>query len=186
MCLPQVLQQKKARECVIYSFGVRTDVSWELEVAAKTACSIWMFDPTVDRPPATHERFFFEKLGLGGTAGDRPVGRVDTLEALMRRHNHTRMDVLKVDIEGMEFEVFAQLEGARFWPFDQLLIEVHYEDVPKTLRLFRALENAGYRVFSRETNYNPCAQNRPPIAVEFGFVRKESPFGHSVYPARIF
>jgi hypothetical protein len=72
-----------------------------------------------------------------------------------------------------------QLTETKFWPFDQLLIELHYESVPLTLQLFRGLEQAGYRVFSQEVNHNPGAQGKPPIAVEFGLVKNPSPFAVS-------
>jgi hypothetical protein len=53
MCgLPRI-QQTRAEKCVIYSFGVAQESSWEAELLQRTECEIYMYDfsvKTVSRP----------------------------------------------------------------------------------------------------------------------------------------
>jgi hypothetical protein len=136
-----------------------------------------MFDPTVSGPPSKHERFRFYKIGLGvKDKKSTPIGPVKSLRSLMNLAGLKRVDLMKVDIEGAEWAVFDALDKENYWPFDQLLIELHFVNLAKTLGFFFGLENAGFRVFSRETNFNPCAQKRLPTAIEFGLVRKNGIF----------
>lgn len=79
---------------------------------------------------------------------------------------HQHIDVLKIDLEGGEFQTmrtFLQpyLETEEPLPVGQLLIEFHTWDkhFPELLRLFKDMEAVGLRPFMREsnliyTNYN--------------------------------
>lgn len=52
----------------------------------------------------------------------------------------------QVDVEGAEWSTFAPLFASGLLPFGQLLIEMHYKDVPTTFDFFHNMEKAGYRV----------------------------------------
>ena len=74
--------------CIVYSYGVNDEVSFELELAARTGCRIFAHDPTVTRLPAAAQKvpaISFERLGLAGSDG----GGYETLETTMRRRGHT-------------------------------------------------------------------------------------------------
>jgi len=197
VCNPDVLRHKS--ECIVYSFGVQTDVSFEEEVAEETSCQLRLFDPTVDDTPSHHKQFSFRKVGLGPVSDNRfrsiypkfeeVTLSVNTLRELMGTLGDTHIDLLKVDIEYGEWTVFRQLEEDDFWPFDQLLIEIHLPPPPfppfmaeEFFMFFDRLEQRGYRVFSIEQNLNPGAKDPPlpPIAAEVCFVRFPSQFA----PAR--
>jgi hypothetical protein len=42
------------------------------------------------------------------------------LRAQMRDLGHTRLDILKIDIDGGEYQVFEQLRDTGFFPTDQV------------------------------------------------------------------
>jgi hypothetical protein len=84
---------------------------------------------------------------------------IETLTDTMKRLGHDYIDILKVDIEGDEWGVFAALiaelgskqEGADpedaegggpglQFPFGQLLIELHYKDMPSTFDFFFGMQ----------------------------------------------
>jgi hypothetical protein len=44
--LPRITQTRKEK-CVIYSFGVERESSWEAEILETTDCEIWMYDFSV-------------------------------------------------------------------------------------------------------------------------------------------
>lgn len=80
---------------------------------------------------------------------------VETLpiSALAERVGAGRVDYLKLDLEGAEFEVIAQLDASDLAPFDQIFIEFHHHAVPHysiedTRRAVEKIRAAGYRVFS--------------------------------------
>ena len=75
-----------------------------------------------------------------------------------------------MDIEGSEWETFKSLLPEKALPFGQLLIELHFSDTYDIFNFFENMEVHGYRVFSRETNHNPCAGGRKPVAVEFSII----------------
>lgn len=39
-----------------------------------------------------------------------------------------------------------------------------------TFDFFENMDKHGYRVFMRETNHNPCAAGKKPVAVEFSLI----------------
>lgn len=90
-----------------------------------------------------------------------PVARLGTI---MNRLGHDRIDVLKMDIEGAEYEVLADILLSRIYP-KQLLVEFHYFENPaqrigQTERVIHRLNDEGYRAFARSPN-----------GYEFSFVR---------------
>ena len=56
----------------------------------------------------------------------------------MRRLGHDRIDVLKIDVEGTEFEVIPD-PWASAIPIDQLLVEIHYRFRSRSFRQGMAL-----------------------------------------------
>ena len=76
-------------------------------------------------------------------------GLVFRLATIARQLGHSRIDVLKMDIEGGEYEVIDDLAGGSV-EADQFLVEFHhnYPSIPlaRTLDAVRALRGAEYRV----------------------------------------
>lgn len=78
-----------------------------------------------------------------------PVRRLDSI---MRDLGHDHIDVMKIDIEGAEYDVLDDLVAGTVRP-GQILVEFHYwRDPPAVARLRRCvdgLERVGYRAFAR-------------------------------------
>lgn len=76
---------------------------------------------------------------------------VRTLTTIMRDLGHDHIDLLKMDIEGGEYAVIADLVS-RNLPVNQLLVEFHHNfaTIPfrKTVAAVRALRANGFRVFA--------------------------------------
>jgi FkbM family methyltransferase len=82
--------------------------------------------------------------------------RSSTLESILRESAVTQLAVLKLDIEGAEYEVLRSMLGAGILP-QQLLVEFDQINQPlslffwiELLRTLRALRGAGYRLVHRE------------------------------------
>jgi FkbM family methyltransferase len=51
--------------------------------------------------------------------------KVNTLSNFLAANGHSRIDVLKIDVEGAEYGFLEQLLSANYFPFEQLLVEFH-------------------------------------------------------------
>lgn len=109
---------------VCYSLGVGPDVSWDVEMAEHGA-HIFQYDHTVASPPTSHPRCMHFKVGIAGDDTTTPsMRRIDTL---MRENGHAERNdmVLKIDIEGSEWEALSVLTSEILSQFKQILVEFH-------------------------------------------------------------
>ena len=111
-------------DCVMYSFGISTDMSFEVEILLRTNCIIHAFDPTVGklpyhnlRPellramtPQQRARIRFHKTAMGTRSGSSQIHSFnEQFYDIMHRLGHSFVHLLKVDIEGGEWAVFNSL-----------------------------------------------------------------------------
>lgn len=137
--------------------------------------------PEIEKVPALKRRSHFKPYALGGVDAHGPNDNPPTytLATLMAQNNHTFIDILKIDIEGAEFDALESLidaypsasssswfsdtkgKGGRAGnglPFGQLQLEVHVRDnspwtyFPRFLLWWEKLEKAGLRPFWTEPN----------------------------------
>lgn len=73
------------------------------------------------------------------------------LSSIATRLGHSRIDLLKMDIEGAEYEVLEGLLTSPVKP-NQLLVEFHHRfpsiGLEKTADIIRRLQKAGYKIFA--------------------------------------
>jgi len=111
--------------CVVYSFGIAN--AWGFDDSmADAGCTVHSFDPTTKTRAGheahVHERVSFHYTGLRGRPDDssQAVGNAKTyygalggrrldLGEIMEELGHKRVDVIKLDCEGCEWEAFAHL-----------------------------------------------------------------------------
>ena len=169
------------RESVIYSVGVGSNIDFDLELINSFGTTIHAFDPTPRsiewvKNQQLPKHFIFHPFGLSAENGhmdffppskassthfspiDRygntnnvvraPVKDIDTIASEL---NHKEIDLLKMDIEGAEYEVIEALPKNRV-AINQILIEFHhmYKGIPisKTVDAISALNNLGFELFN--------------------------------------
>jgi len=111
---------------VILSFGIGPSVNFDL-VMAERGHKIIMFDHTIEQLPAEHENFTWVKTGLAAAPGAGP--KLATLaEHLAGVELGPDRPILKIDIEGDEWEVFAALPPELLGQFEQVTFEAHALD----------------------------------------------------------
>ena len=138
---------------IVYSIGIGNDISFDISIINKYHCKIFAYDPTPEvnnwiNQQQLPESFIFQPIGLSNIDGliefYEPKNKdhishsaIDlgnsnvvlvpamTLKSLMQQNHHTQIDLLKMDIEGFEYNVIENLIANRIRP-KQLLIEFHH------------------------------------------------------------
>jgi FkbM family methyltransferase len=52
--------------------------------------------------------------------------KVNTLSNFLAANGHSKIDILKIDVEGAEYDFLDQLLNTNYFPFEQLLVEFHH------------------------------------------------------------
>jgi FkbM family methyltransferase len=165
----------------VYSLGIGEDISFDLALIARYGVDVHAFDPTPRsiawvKAQALPPQFHLVEFGVAAVDGtarffapenpayvshtlrtdmpasaafiDVPVRRMATL---MQMLGHPHVDLLKMDIEGAEYEVIDDLLRSGIRP-RQLLVEFHHRMIPRgawrTWRCMQRLRRAGYRLFA--------------------------------------
>lgn len=139
---------------VAYSFGVRDDVAWDEELA-KRGYDVYLYDHTIDGLPKENERFHFFKTGICGAT---PVKDCQTLGALVEANGHADRDdmILKIDVEGAEWDMLEEVDEALLARFSQIAVEFHFldwQDWERRRRLLEKLERSHAPIWLRACNY---------------------------------
>jgi FkbM family methyltransferase len=177
---------------VIYSGGVGPDVSFEHGLVRKFGCKVILFDPsppgleTMSKPENKIPQFKFHPVALAAKCGKlnfapplEPDGSswfsnaagsktlevpcVD-LSTLLQQNSHTYIDLLKIDIEGSEYDVLDDLLKRRL-PIRQILVEFHHAILPgisrkQTFGTILKMMAAGCRLIYQEGNNHTFLSKR--------------------------
>lgn len=106
-----------------YSFGIGGNVSWD-ESMAQRGIDIFMYDHSISMPPRQNERFHFFELGLTGHHRGK---NLRTLASIIADNGHASSTnlILKMDIEGCEWDVFDESDPELISQFSQIVLEFH-------------------------------------------------------------
>lgn len=180
MCNPQ--RSLQTSSCLVYSFGSNGKIQFERAVKAlNPSCEIHVFDPT-DSPSVSavvSSVGQFHLLGLGSESKKFSLGRVEPLADIMRQLGHSgrRLTVLKVDVEGAEWDSFSkhiwELCSSGQLRIGQLQIELHLrgDDRSKQRVFFNGADSCGLMIFHKERNSWGCGGFR---CVEYALVHRDT------------
>lgn len=157
---------------VSYCAGVGKGMSFEIELARISDGCVLVFDPSptgvVTAQCSDASKITFYPVGLAAermtyefslperaSEGSYSVARDGqektafecwSLEFIMQKHGHASIDLLKMDIEGFEYDVIDRIIEKGI-PIRQICVEFHPWLKPKrTFRTIRKLHHAGYRI----------------------------------------
>ena len=129
--------------CIVYSMGGNNDWNFELDLLEKTPCEIHTFDctgPSSRFIKPKNDRLYFHHICLAAESTNAPMacdnghgsicGPMMSIQDIQHKMNHTRIDLLKMDIEGYEWPILRswptlQEDDSAVLPY-QILVEVHY------------------------------------------------------------
>lgn len=169
-------------ESIVYSGGVGRDITFEHGLVREFGCSVVLFDPsptgleTMALPENQIPQFQHHPVALAGECGTlrfappreekegswfMQEGNTATIEVpcvdlatLMERCGHKHIDLLKIDVEGAEYEILDDLLSRRL-PVRQVLVEFHHGILPgiqrsQTIRTLLKMSLAGYRLLLQD------------------------------------
>jgi FkbM family methyltransferase len=190
----EILDEKKEENIIVYSIGVGCDISFDLGLLNKYKnVVIYAFDPTpvsinwVKKQNLPENYLFFpiginknggkermylpQSHGISFTAFDFDISNkeeievdMETIANIMDGNNHTFIDILKMDIEGSEFEVLKSINYCKY-QFGQILVEFHErllkDGKKKKKEIISILRENGYKCFAVSPEY------------EYGFINEK-------------
>jgi FkbM family methyltransferase len=184
----------RADQGVVYSFGIGEDASFDLELIANYGVEVHAFDPTPKsirwvKTQTWPTEFHFHPFGIGGsdkmatfyppenpdhvshsilprstTAGRAIEVQLYRLKTIAKMLDHEEISILKLDIEGAEYEVIHDLIKTPEVRVQQILVEFHHFfpniSFKETQAAIDGLIGNGYKVFDISKR-----------GYEFGFIR---------------
>lgn len=166
---------------LVYSFGIGHDISFDLLLIEGFNAVIHAFDPTPSSLDWLESKdipmdFIIHRYGIAKINGELDFEKPDNanhvslsavtsgsehkdclklpvkrLRTIMRDLGHEHIDVMKMDIEGAEYDVIEDLIATDIRPV-QLLVEFHHRKprigVEKTLKSLASLKDVGYKIFA--------------------------------------
>ncbi|CAG5125172.1 unnamed protein product, partial [Candidula unifasciata] len=155
------LKVRPKRPCIVYSFGINYDFSFDDDVARLYGCHVYSFDPSMEKMETSNRSVLsshvhFYKIGLSGQTVTLDQGwNLYTLSDIRSRlgHQNAVIDVIKMDIEASEWDALPQMvSSGQLENVRQLLLEYHVVDtsheylLPR-LKSIQAVERLGFRKF---------------------------------------
>ena len=165
VCMDDLLKDLENNECLIYSFGVKDDWTFE-DIMDSFGCTIYAFDASVDYPARRGKNIHFEKVFVG--TKDEEAKETLALSTILLRNGHEnkKISYLKMDIEGNELNGLPMwLQEGSLQNVQQIGFEFHLnDDVSKTNDFIKTLKslyfNGNYRLISYDPN--GCWKNVEP------------------------
>ncbi len=161
---------------VAYSCGIGNDVSWDMDIANK-GMKVFMYDHTISRLPRVHNNFIFYNFGIGEGSKCLPLGEI------LKKNGHldNRDLILKMDIEGAEWEVLNDISSDLLYNFKQISLELHdickWEWRQKILKVLQKIRMTHQAVWIHGNNAGQAEVANGiliPNLIEVTFVRKDS------------
>lgn len=174
----------KGSRPIIYSFGIGNDISFDEEAAALFDVPVFMYDPTPAvagfmADHAGNDRLVFRGEGIFSredelkfytsdeklnaslypihNSDQHEVVRCRPLSAFVEENGHDRIDLLKMDIEGVADDVLNQILDETTIRPRQIVTEFEIKGIenpltylPKILEVARKLQAAGYLIFNQQ------------------------------------
>ena len=109
---------------IAYSLGISTKIDFDKALADK-GIDIYMYDHTINGLPYQNQKFHWFKKGL--CSKKTREDNLMTLTKMLKQNGHLNENnlILKIDVEGPEWEAFNELSEEFFSKFKYILGEFH-------------------------------------------------------------
>ncbi|XP_071098737.1 probable methyltransferase-like protein 24 [Haliotis cracherodii] len=160
-------EYRPVKPCIVYSFGINDDFSFDDETAKNYECDVFSFDPSMKQKSYQRSpRVRFLSLGIDGKDSKRGSWDLHTLTSFKKMLNHTGrfIDVLKMDVEMAEWPALANMiSSGELSKVRQFLVEYHgptdlKNDCRDKLNILKDIYDKGFRKFYVHKNHH-CGFN---------------------------
>jgi FkbM family methyltransferase len=173
-----ICHEKLNRESIVYSFGLGNDITFDLALIKRFNLDVFAFDFTPSsiawiESQDVPSQFHLHKYGIAGFDGMETfyelggkhmqfaicktnnssrttVFPVYRLKTIVKQLGHKIIDLLKIDIEGAEYDVIEDIVASDVH-ISQLAVEFHHRfaelNVSQTEESVRLLNKKGYKIF---------------------------------------
>lgn len=167
---------------VAYSLGISDDVSWDKAIAER-GIIVFQYDHTIRKLPEIHQNFRFSRIGICQPGKEEKQLR--SLDTLIRENGHEDRSamILKIDIDGCEWDVLSTISEDTLMKFSQILAEFHSLQelsdrafFEKAMATLRKLRSSFVPVHVHANNYRDlCIVGGVaiPTALEVTLIRKD-------------
>ena len=148
-----------------YSYGISGYDGWGCDVAARLSTTTHQYDCfNLQQPTCTKGKTTFHPLCIAGEAKVDADGRIfQSLEQqLADNKDDSHRVVVKMDVEGAEWESLLRTSDAVLQRIDQLVIELHGTDDPLYLEVVRKLKRTFHVAHVHANNYT-CTEKAAPF-----------------------
>ncbi|XP_059144216.1 uncharacterized protein LOC131931437 [Physella acuta] len=157
------MEVRPRQPCIIYSFGINNDFSFDDDAAKIYGCHVYCFDPSMNGQDHYNrsDKVHFYKIGLDGKSYTNSKNWNMLTFADIRKklhHENTHIDLVKMDIENSEWPAIMDMTSSgALGGVRQFLIEYHMDgttrgDLQPRLKAVQAIEAAGFRKFYSHKN----------------------------------
>lgn len=173
---------------VLYSYGVENNSDFERMFCENYSAIARLYDHTVDAAPVESNLLFFHKEGIGS----KKTKHCNTLENHIEQNKDKGKNmILKMDVEGAEWDTLPNIPDAVFGLFDQLVIEIHFlhsktpqnkgdnlseSEIAKKNNALKKITQSYYLYHVHANNYSPLFYYnglKIPNCMELTFVNKK-------------
>jgi len=182
-------------ESIIYSFGLGDDISFDLSLISNFGCKVFAYDPSPETKQWLScqnlpEQFIYHDVGIGSINGimsfyPSPNKRINyslipklemkglpvnvallRLQNILELNDHSHIDLLKMDIEGAEFDVLKDIIASGI-DIRQIVLEFHHKH--KELRKRGTVLLISTILLLKQNNYKIFAVSSGGI--EYSFIK---------------
>jgi hypothetical protein len=173
-----VMMNPKSPSCNVISLGIADNIEFELELTEKKLVSaIFCFDGSIEKLPSENDSIYFESKYIKASESENSLD----LSQVLAKIDGDEL-ILKIDIEGDEWDVLGSLSESELRRFSQIIGEFHgfasnLTDVGvlKMTSLLQRISSQFHLVNSHPNNWSQyrVIQGIPiPDVIELTFIHK--------------
>lgn len=155
---------------IAYSIGLKKGISWDQDMV-DLGYHIYMYDPAINRLHLNNRRFHRFRIGIEAVPSKDKKHLTLQEMILQNHHEKERRMILKMDLEGREWQVFANINPAVLEQFDQIILELYGLFENEENDIIKALENLNKT--HRLIHIHVKNYNQKPSSIEATFASKE-------------
>jgi hypothetical protein len=148
----------------LYSYGIDTEDNWGCELSSQLKAPVHQYDCfTEERPRCENGYFVFHDECVGNKTATIDGRLFDTLaNQIARNHDTVSRLLVKIDVEGAEWDSLAATPDAVLDRIEQMPMELHGVDERRFLEVVRRLKTRFHLVNLHFNNF-ACAADVAPM-----------------------